>query len=334
MAGNQAEEISIAHDIEGLEHVDDESEEPLLQLDKEKAEQERRHRLKFQNILRIGAPKFPLTDLYGHLQNLSDTPAIHWTLFFVLASTIWVIVAALFGLLYLPVRHSITPVPANYAEAFYFSLGIATKLANPVIEIGTAAHILSNIESFAYTMLTAILAGLVFNRFTRPSVNVIFSKTAIVRKCNGKPALQFRIANVRGNEIVSATLTVMLALNEKMEDGEVMRRLYPLKLERERSMIFRLTWTAIHIIDESSRLSQETKKTLLGKDAEILILFKGFDRAFGKIIHKTHEYVFGADIMWGAKYVDTLYSNAAGKRCFDLTNFHKITYNQTQLKIQ
>ena len=49
-------------------------------------------------------------------------------------------------------------------------------------------------------------------------------------------------------------LRVAVARQETSPDGERMRRFHDLKLQRDRNVIFVLTWTATHEIDETSPL--------------------------------------------------------------------------------
>ena len=82
----------------------------------------------------------------------------------------------------------------------------------------------------------------------------MWSKKVVLIERDGKRLLQFRMANERANQIVEAQLRVAVARNEVAPDGERMRRFHDLVLQRDRNVIFVLTWTAVHEIDETSPL--------------------------------------------------------------------------------
>ena len=61
-----------------------------------------------------------------------------------------------------------------------------------------------------------------------------------------------RIANARHNTISQATAQLWLFRLEHTKEGEDLRRYYELKLDRQRHPMFSLSWTLIHLIDETS----------------------------------------------------------------------------------
>jgi S1-C subfamily serine protease len=72
----------------------------------------------------------------------------------------------------------------------------------------------------------ALVTGLTFAKFSRPTARVLFSRWAIVTTHDGVPSLMLRMANARGNNIVEAQLHLVLARNETTLEGEPMRRFY------------------------------------------------------------------------------------------------------------
>ena len=66
--------------------------------------------------------------------------------------------------------------------------------------------------------------------------------------------LMFRAANVRGNQILEADVSVTLARNVVTSEGATMRRLEELRVVRPRSSMFALTWTVMHSLDATSPL--------------------------------------------------------------------------------
>ena len=57
-----------------------------------------------------------------------------------------------------------------------------------------------------------------------------------------------RLANERRNQILEAQVSLALVRDEHTTEGEWIRRFYDLKLARERSSIFAMTFTVMHAI--------------------------------------------------------------------------------------
>src|SRR6201999_3290351 len=113
--------------------------------------------------------------------------------------------------------------------------------------------------------------GLIFVRFSRPFARVAFSNVAVIMPFDGVPTLMFRAANQRGNQILDAAATVSLARQVTTAEGIVMRRFEELKLVRPRSPLFSLSWTMMHVVDETSPFYGVTAETLKNQQMQILI---------------------------------------------------------------
>ena len=74
----------------------------------------------------------------------------------------------------------------------------------------------------------------------------------VISPRDGVPHLMFRMANWRRNRIVEAQLRVILLVTERTREGEMLRRQIDLPLVRDQDGVFFLTWTAMHLIDETS----------------------------------------------------------------------------------
>ena len=122
------------------------------------------------------------------------------------------------------------------------------------------ANIMVSVEALIGLIGLAMVTGLVFAKFSRPTARVRFSRVAIVSNRDGIPSLQFRMANLRANRIVDASARVVFARQERTLEGEEMRRFYDLKLQRDRNALFVYSWTAIHPITEDSPINGVTKR--------------------------------------------------------------------------
>ena len=70
----------------------------------------------------------------------------------------------------------------------------------------------------------------------------------------------FRMANERATAIVEATMRAYLVIDERLADGEPMRRVYDLPLRRSTSPVFAMSFLATHAIDETSPLYKLTRR--------------------------------------------------------------------------
>jgi inward rectifier potassium channel len=80
------------------------------------------------------------------------------------------------------------------------------------------------------------------------------------------------------------------------------RKFSNLTLERDTVLLFPLTWTVVHPIDESSPLFGKTPEDLARLQVEVMILVKGFDETFSQIVHSRFSYR-ADEIVWGAKFL-------------------------------
>jgi inward rectifier potassium channel len=148
---------------------------------------------------------------------------------------------------------------------------------------------------------TALITGIVFARFARPTAQIIFSRVAVIAPYRGGNGFMFRMVNGRSNQLIEVEAQVMFARFVE-ENGTVVRRFDALELERRRVAFFPLAWTAVHPIDERSPMYNLTEADLVKSDAEILILITATDETFAAIVHTRSSYKPG-EIKFNSKFV-------------------------------
>ncbi|HKP12720.1 MAG TPA: ion channel [Blastocatellia bacterium] len=212
----------------------------------------------------------------------------------------------------------------RFLRAFFFSVDtLATVGYGNISPSGEAAHTVVAIEALAGILGVALITGLVFARFSRPTAQIIFSRAAVIAPYRGTTALMFRIANARSNEIVELSCKVLFARFVDA-DGQSIRRFYPLALERERVVFFPLSWTVVHPIDKSSPLYGLTDEDLKRGSAEFLILLSGLDESFSQTVHTRSSYAAG-DVIWGARFANVFNRRAGRERLtIDVRRLHDI----------
>lgn len=177
------------------------------------------------------------------------------------------------------------------------------------------------IESFYAIILTALVTGVFFARFSTPSARVIFSKVALITAYDNQRVLMFRMANERTTAIVEATVRLYMTREEKLADGEIMRRVYDLHLRRSTSPVFALSFLAVHIIDDRSPLFGVTARSLREGDVNLIVTFTGIDDQLAASVHSRWLWTWN-DIEFDRKFADLFAKDEHGHRILDLGPIH------------
>lgn len=249
-----------------------------------------------------------------------------WTHHLALACGVFLAANAVFAALYLLDPGAITNArPGSFEDAFYFSVQTMATIGYGVMAPATRlAHVLVTFEALFGTLLVAVLTGITFARFARPSARVLFSQKMVIERRDGVPHLMVRMANWRHNNVVEAQLRVFVLRLERTREGDTIRVPVDLPLVRASSPVFWMSWTAMHRIDESSPLAgEDALRRLRAEGAEIYLLFSGLDETIGATIHARARYAVD-DIIDGGHFADILTVKADGTRVIDYRRFHAI----------
>ncbi|MEA5489799.1 MULTISPECIES: ion channel [Pseudanabaena] len=249
---------------------------------------------------------------------------IPWVGFFVIVVGFDIFLNAIFAVLYLLDANAIAGVKeVGFLEAFFFSVQTLASIGYGVMNPQTLyANLIVTLESIASLMLFAVITGIAFTRFAKSSSRVMFSRVATIHNYNGIPTLMFRTANERKNNILEAKLSVYLMIDEVTAEGQMMRRLHELKLTRDHSPVFLLSWTVMHTINESSPLYGLSMETMERLHAQILVSLTGVDETIEGTIHARHIYA-ARNILFDRRFVDVISMGNDGHRYLDYTHFHE-----------
>ena len=274
-------------------------------------------RRKPPEVVRIGHRTAWLSDLYIHILAMPWAPLTGCVVIFYMLSNL------LFAGIYYANRDGIENAH-SFADMFFFSVQTMATIGYGKMEPDTfLAEVMMSIEALTGLIGLAMVTGLVFAKFSRPSARVRFSKVAIVANRDGIPSLQFRMANMRANRIVDASARVIFGRQERTLEGEEMRRFYDLKLQRERNAMFIYSWTAIHPITEDSPISGLTVEAMEASRAEVIVSMIGLDETFAQTVHARHIYQ-PKEILWGHRFVDILQREDDGGLSIDYTHFDDV----------
>lgn len=228
-----------------------------------------------------------------------------WPRFFLAVLAVFLAVNVVFAALYIAAGidnlKGLEPNLGDFANAFFFSVHTLTTVGyGNVYPQGAWANAISSVEAATGLMVFAIVTGLLYGRFSRPSARIIYSKNAVVAPYQDASSLQFRVTNARRNVLMNLEARVLLMMVET-SDGELKRTFIDLPLARTQVLFFALTWTIVHPIDSESPLFGKTQQDLEQASAEILILLQGFDDTFSQVVHSRYSYRYD-QLIWGARF--------------------------------
>ncbi|NJM48173.1 MAG: ATP-sensitive inward rectifier potassium channel 10 [Alkalinema sp. RU_4_3] len=247
---------------------------------------------------------------------------IPWTGFAAMVSIGYVLINAIFGLLYLLDPQGLKDArPGSFEDAFFFSVHTLASIGYGVISPrSTYANILVTIEAIISLLLIAVVTGLAFARFSKPNARIVFSRHAVVAPHNGIPTLIFRAANQRRNYIIEAHARVYLSRDEVTQEGSPMRRVYDLKLIRDVNPAFTLSWNLMHPIDIDSPFYGLTPEQWFDSEPQIIINLTGIDQTVSDSIMTRHTYT-KQDLLWDHVLEDLIHVMPNGDRYVDYSTF-------------
>ena len=251
------------------------------------------------NPRREGMPWYARLHPYHVLLTLS------WRRFFVVVVSGYVLTNVFFALAYLACGPGAIGGQApqmfggTFGRAFFFSVEtIGTIGYGNVYPVGVAPNIIIAIESVTGVLMLALVTGLLFARFSRPTAAIVFSSRAVITSYRGKKGFMFRLTNARANQLIELEAKVLFS---RMEGDS--RHYDQLELERKRVVFFPLSWTIVHPIDEKSPMFGMTDEDLAQRDAEFLVLLSGIDETFSQLVHARTSYK-PREIIYGHRFVN------------------------------
>jgi inward rectifier potassium channel len=275
---------------------------------------------RFPGIVKLGHRSGPWEDFYHWI--LTRT----WPQFFAVAAAAFFLINSLFALAYMAAPGAIAHLPpGSFEDAFFFSVQTLATIGYGVMAPETrVGHLLVTVEALAGMLSMALMTGITFAKFARPTSRVLFADKIAITPRAGVPHLMFRVANWRGNQMVDAQLRVIVLTEEKTPEGETMRIPHEISLVRPSTMLFALTWMPMHRIDASSFFhGPDAIERLREKKAEIYVSLTGYDETIGTTVHARYSYQLD-DIVTNVRFADVLSIREDGVRVVDYHHFHEV----------
>ncbi len=190
----------------------------------------------------------------------------------------------------------------KFLGCFYFSVQTFTTVGYGVIAPDSvAANALAALLALFGWVALALVTGLFFARFSRPTRMILFSEKAIVAPFrDGMQSLQFRIVNKRDTSLINVQARVVLTWLEETERG-LNRKFHPLELEREFVPLFPLNWTIVHPITAESPMHGWTRDDYCRRYSELLVAVDAYDQTFAQQVHINKSYTY-AEMGWNVRF--------------------------------
>jgi inward rectifier potassium channel len=264
-----------------------------------------------------GIKKSHINDIYYFFIESS------WKRLFSILFTLYIISNCLFAAIYYFIPSSINGNEhITFSDAFFFSVQTMSTIGYGALSpAGILTNIVVTIEAAFGLIGVATITGLIFAKLSKPNSKIIFSNNAIISKFNGQPCLSFRIGNGRGNDIVEAKINVTALIDEETVEGSYIRKVHDLKLTRNYTPFFKLSWSIFHPIDEQSPLYNLDLSN--GPLKFISITISGHDGTFSNTIYARQVYA-PEDILENRYFKDIMSDLPDGRIKIDYTDFHTL----------
>ena len=249
------------------------------------------------NVRRRGLGVFRSQSLYHSALQMS------WPKFLWSVTLAYLTINVFFGLLFLACGRDAlvgaheAQMGGTFGRAFFFSVEtFATIGYGEISPVGIPGHIVMVFEALIAVMSQALITGLLFARFSRPTAAILFSEKMIVAPFEGGTALMFRITNLRDSQLLDVKARVSCSW---MDGGT--RRFTLLELQRADVMFFPLAWTIVHPITADSPIFGVTDAQMLAQNFEFLVTISATDETFAQQVQARSSYKAN-EMLWGAKF--------------------------------
>ncbi len=267
--------------------------------------------------VRKGAPAELRRDLYFFFLEGS------WTRLLLSLIFVYIILNVVFAGLYLLEPGSISGnTTDSFAEAFFFSVQTMSTIGygglSPATDYG---DLIVTIEAAVGLLGVALATGMIFAKVSRPQSSVLFSDKMVLTTRHGQRNLMLRAGNARGNEVVDASVTLTVLKEEISPEGHHLRRMHDMKLMRDRTPMFSMSWSIIHEIDADSPLADVDWDRPDDTILVFIVTLMGHDGTYGTTTYSRRLYYPDA-VRVGERFVDVMSQLEDGRLMVDYGKFH------------
>ncbi|MBV9297999.1 MAG: ATP-sensitive inward rectifier potassium channel 10 [Verrucomicrobia bacterium] len=260
-----------------------------------------------RELVKLNTKQFDLRDTYHLVLTLS------WPWFAGFVLGVYVLINLVFAALYLLGPHAIAEMsPGSFSDAFFFSVEtLATVGYGHMYPATLYGHLVATLEIMVGMFGLAVITGLIFVRFSRPTARIQFSKVAVIAPFDGVPNLMIRLANLRHQAMVEPEFRMVFLRNTVTAEGEEVRRFRSLHLEFDHLIAFPAVLTVRHPIDKTSPLFGMTPEDFRQQDVRIIASIVGVDTVIVAPVQNFGDYNY-EEIEWNRRFVEIYDQNAEG----------------------
>src|SRR6266571_4352216 len=268
-------------------------------------------------FVKVNTDAWKWRDVYRWLLGL------RWPQFAGFVGAVYVGLNLLFAAFYSLQQNSIAGRTTHwFLDCFFFSVQtLATVGYGHMYPQTLYGHIVTTIEIMSGIFLFAVMTGLIFVRFSRPTARVMFSNSMVIAPLNGKPTLMVRIGNENQHSMVEAEFRIMFSRDEPLLEGGDFRHFYVLKLHFDRLTVFPAALTLRHTIDDKSPLCGETFESLKASRALFIVSVVGIDPVIAASVQTQKDYSW-RDIQFGHRFVEIYTEHGGGRLTVDYGRLH------------
>jgi inward rectifier potassium channel len=263
-------------------------------------------------FVKLNAKSFDLRDTYHLILTLS------WPGFAGLIFGIYLLINLVFAALYMLNAHAVAEMrPGSFFDAFFFSVEtLATVGYGHMYPETFYGHLITMLEIMVGMFGLAVITGLIFVRFSRPTARMHFSKIAVIAPFDGVPNLMIRVANLRHQAMVEPEFRMILIRSTVTAEGDDVRRFRSLKLEFDHLIVSSVVLTVRHRIDEESPLFGMTPEEFQQQDIRIIASIVGVDTVIVAPVQSFGDYNY-EQIEWNRRFVEIYDQNEEGQWTVD-----------------
>jgi inward rectifier potassium channel len=283
-------------------------------------------------LVKLNVKEFDLRDTYHLILTLS------WPGFAGVVFGVYLLINVFFAVLYMLNPHSIAEMaPGSFFDAFFFSVEtLATVGYGHMYPETFYGHLIAMLEIMVGMFGLAVITGLIFVRFSRPTARIQFSKVAVISPFDGVANLMIRVANLRHQAMVEPEFRMLFMRDTVSAEGDEVRRFRLLRLEFDHLIAFPAVITIRHPIDEQSPLFGMTPEDFQKHGVRILASIVGVDTVIVAPVQSLRDYNYD-QIEWDRRFVEIYDQNEEGDWTVDYARIDEtedITPSQKVAKTQ
>lgn len=263
------------------------------------------------NVIRKGIPLIQRLNFFHFMITMN------WTNFGLVVLLFYFFMNVIFGFIYyfLGVEHLNGTMTANefdkILESFFFSTQtFATVGYGRMNPTGILTNIVASVEALFGVLSLALVTSLLYTRFSRPRINIVYSENLLISPYQEGKALMFRLVNANSELLIDCEVQLLVSLTLR-ENEKAVRKFISLNLEREKISTLAMNWTIVHPINEESPIFGFSAQDLAEANTEFLVLIKAFDDAYGQVVHTRTSYTV-EEMIWGGKFKPMFYRSSDG----------------------